>query len=189
MNRKNCITVLVATSMMAVAPLYAGDDMDDVDEHKERTAGQVIDDMSIAARAKAALAADPDTDAIKVDLEVDKDRVQINGFVDSEAERARVEEVVMSIEGVASVKNNLRIQPHDRTAGQYIDDKMLVGQVKAALADDPVAHSLKIDVEVDHGVVSLGGHVGTEAEKTAALNAASRVEGVVEVVDNLDVRS
>jgi osmotically-inducible protein OsmY len=61
--------------------------------------------------------------------------------------------------------------------------------VKAALAEDPVAHTLKIDVEVDHGVVSLGGHVDTEAEREAALNAAKKVAGVVAVINNLDVRS
>jgi osmotically-inducible protein OsmY len=182
MNR-NIIYALCATlAILAAAPLQ-------VAEAEERTAGQVVDDMSIAARTKVALAADPVTDAIKIDIEVDKDMVQLNGFVDTEAERARAEEIARSVEGVAAVKNNLRLQPHDRTVGEYVDDKALVVEVKAALAEDPVAHTLKIDVEVDHGVVSLGGHVDTEAEREAALNAAKKVAGVVAVINNLDVRS
>jgi osmotically-inducible protein OsmY len=182
MNR-NIIYALCATlAILAAAPLQ-------VTEAEERTAGQVVDDMSIAARTKVALAADPVTDAIKIDVEVDKDMVQLNGFVDTEAERTRAEEIAMTIDGVASVKNNLKLQPHDRTTGEYVDDKALVVEVKAALAEDPVAHSLKIDVEVDHGVVSLGGHVDTEAEREAALNAAKKVAGVVAVINNLDVRS
>ncbi|HKX55356.1 MAG TPA: hypothetical protein VJN01_04615, partial [Xanthomonadales bacterium] len=36
----------------------------------ERTAGEVVDDMSIAAQTKTALAADATTDAIKIDVEV-----------------------------------------------------------------------------------------------------------------------
>lgn len=166
-------------ALLLAAPLYAG----------ERTVGQVVDDMSIAARTKTALAADPVTDAIKIDVEVDKDKVQLNGFVDTEAERTRAGEIARSIEGVALVKNNLRLQPHDRTTGEYVDDKLLIAEVKTALAEDPVAHTLKIDIEADHGVISLGGHVDTEAERKAAVTAARQVAGVVDVIDNIDVRS
>jgi hyperosmotically inducible protein len=70
-----------------------------------------------------------------------------------------------------------------------VDDKVLIVQVKTALADDPVAHALEIDIEADHGVISLGGHVDTEAEREAAINAARQVAGVVDVIDNIDVRS
>lgn len=159
------------------------------DEAKERSAGEFVDDMSIAGRLKAALAADPLTDAHDIDIEVDKNNVQLNGFVDTDEERERAGEIAMNLEGVATVKNNLELQPHDRSAGEYIDDKLLISAVKAALAEDPVAHSLKIDVEADHGVISLGGHVDSAAEKEAALVAAANVEGVVRVIDNLDVRS
>jgi hyperosmotically inducible protein len=182
MNRKFAHVSTIALTLMLAAPLHAGED-------KDRTAGQVIDDMSIAARTKTALAADPVTDAIKIDLEVDRDTVQLNGWVDTEEERARAEEVARSIKGVASVKNNLKLQPHDRTAGEYVDDKVLIAEVKAALADDPVAQALTIDIESDHGVISLGGHVDSDAEREAALNAAKKVAGVVKVIDNLDVRS
>ncbi len=155
----------------------------------ERSAGEVIDDASIAAQTKTALAVDSTTDAIKIDVEVDKSMVQLNGFVDSEEERKRAEEIALNIKGVTSVKNNLKIQPRDRTTGEYIDDKLLISSVKAALADDPVAHALEIDIEADQGVISLGGHVDSEAERDAAYMAASQVAGVVKVINNLDVRS
>jgi hyperosmotically inducible protein len=145
--------------------------------------------MSIAARVKSALASDPVTDAIKIDVEVDQDMVQLNGFVDTEAERSRAEEIASSTEGVAAVTNNLQLQPRDRTSGEYVSDKALVTQVKAALAADPVAPALSIDVEADQGVISLGGHVNSEAERDAALEAARRVAGVVKVIDNLDIQS
>ena len=184
MMKKIVIATSSALLLAAASPmLVAGE------ETKERTAGQVIDDMSIATRLKSAFAADPLTDAIDIDIEVDRDKVQLNGFVDSEEERARAEEIARTTKGVASVTNNLQLQPHDRTAGEYVDDKILVTKVKSALAGDPVAHSLKIDVEVDHGIVSLGGHVDSDVEREAALAAAASVEGVKEVIDNMDVRS
>ena len=184
MMKKLVVATSSAILLATAAPmLQAGDGT------KERTAGQVIDDMSIAARLKTAFAADPMTDAIDIDIEVDKDQVQLNGFVDSEEERARAVEIAAATKGVASVTDNLQLQPHDRTAGEYVDDKLLVTKVKSAIAEDPVAHALKIDVEVDHGVVSLGGHVDSKSERNAALAAAAGVEGVKEVIDNLEVRS
>jgi len=182
MNSKFAYVLSVILMMGAAVPLQALAD-------NERTAGQVVDDMGIAAKLKTALASDPLTDAIKIDIEVDQDKVQLNGFVDTEAERTRAGEIASTTEGVTSVTNNLRLQPHDRTAGEYVDDKTLVAEVKAALASDPNAPALTIDVEADHGVVSLGGHVNSEAERAAALEAARRVAGVQKVIDNLDIQS
>lgn len=171
----------VAVISVSAIPAFAGDTA-------ERSAGQVVDDMSIAVRTKAALAKDPVTDAVDIDIEVDHDEVQLNGFVDSAAARDRAGEIAASIEGVASVANNLEVQAGDRTTGQYVDDKALTVSVKTALADDETAHSLKIDVEVSRGVVSLGGHVDSEAEREAAENATAQVDGVKRVINNLEVR-
>jgi hyperosmotically inducible protein len=171
----------VAVISVGTMPAFA-------DDPAERTVGQVADDMSIAARTKAALATDPITDAVDIDIEVDHDEVQLNGFVDSVAARDRAGEIALSIEGVTSVANNLEVQAGDRTAGQYVDDKALTASVKAALAEDETAHSLKIDVEVNNGAVSLGGHVDSEAERKAAENATAQVDGVKRVINNLEVR-
>lgn len=173
------IALMTSIGLAPVGSTFAG----------ERTAGEVVDDMSIAAQTKTKLAADPVTDAIKIDVEVDKSHVQLNGFVDSMEERTRAEEIVRGIHGVESVENNLQLQPRDRTAGEYVDDKILIADVKAALAEDPVAHTLKIDVEANQGVISLGGHVDSAAEREAAYKAAVQVAGVVRVINNLDVRS
>jgi hyperosmotically inducible protein len=178
------LSAALSVSLISVAamPAFAGDPV-------ERSAGQVIDDASIAARTKAAFATDPITDAIDIDIEVDNDQVQLNGFVDSLAARDRAGEIAASIDGVTVVSNNLLIQNGERSPGDYIDDKALTASVKAALADDPTAHALKIDVEVNQGIVSLGGHVDSEAERIAAVNATAQVDGVVRVINNLDVRS
>jgi hyperosmotically inducible protein len=90
---------------------------------------------------------------------------------------------------VASVDNNLQVSDGGkRMAGEYIDDTTLQAQVKAALADDPAVQSLKVDVEVNRGEVSLGGFVDTAAERDAAVATVRRVDGVVTVFNNLTVR-
>ncbi len=53
---------------------------------------------------------------------------------------------------------------------------------------EPAVDAAMIGVEVDHGVVTLSGHVRSYVEKLAAEHAAERVAGVRGVVQKLDVR-
>lgn len=153
-----------------------------------RSTGEVLDDVSIAARTKTALLADSTTDGLNIDVEVDRDRVQLNGFVDSQAQVDQAGVIARSVSGVASVENNLKVSDGDRMAGEYIDDKVLSARVKSALANDALAPSAEIDIEVDRGVVSLGGFVDTKAELDAAFAVANKVSGVRKVINNLAVR-
>jgi osmotically-inducible protein OsmY len=154
-----------------------------------RSTGEVVDDTSIAASIKSSLLADADTDGLNIDVEVDRNRVQLNGFVDSQAQVTRAGEIARGISGVASVENNLRVSDGgNRMAGEYVDDKTLQARVKAALAEDPIVKSMKIDVEVNRGEVSLGGFVDTRAALDAAVATVRKVEGVSKVVNNLTVR-
>lgn len=153
-----------------------------------RSTGQVLDDTSIATRTKTALLADSSTDGLQIDVEVDRDRVQLNGFVDSQAQVDKAGEIARSVSGVASVENNLKVSDGDRMTGEYLDDKVLSASVKSALANDALAPASEIDVEVNRGVVSLGGFVDTKAELEAAIAIAKKVNGVQKVVNNLTVR-
>ena len=154
-----------------------------------RSTGEVMDDTSIATRTKAALLKDADIDGFNIDVEVDRDRVQLNGFVDTPAQVKRAGEIAKSISGVASVENNLLLtKGGDRRAGEYIDDKTLQARVKAALASDALVQSMKIDVEVNRGEVSLGGFVDSNAARDAAVAAASKVVGIRNLVNNMTVR-
>ena len=154
-----------------------------------RSTGEVMDDASISTRTKAALIRDVDIDGLNIDVEVDRDRVQLNGFVDTKAQVKRAGEIARSISGVTSVENNLLVTVGgDRRTGEYIDDKTLQARVKAALLRDPLVQSMKIDVEVNRGEVSLGGFVDSNAEREAAVAAVSKVAGVRNLVNNMTVR-
>jgi hyperosmotically inducible protein len=153
-----------------------------------RSTGQVIDDSAMAAEIKTRLAADSLTDGLDIDVEVDRDRVQLNGFVESAAERDRAIEIARSVAGNRAVDHNLEITEGQRTAGEYIDDKTLITKVNAALADDQVASSLDIDVEVNRGEVTLGGFVDSETQRQAAIDTVRNVSGVRNIVNNLKIR-
>jgi hyperosmotically inducible protein len=153
-----------------------------------RSTGQVLDDTTIATRTKTALLADSTTDGLNIDVEVDRDKVQLNGFVDSQVQVDRAGEIARSVPGVASVENNLQVSGGTRRTGEYIDDKTLSASVKAALIDDPLAPASQIDVEVNRGIVSLGGYVDSNAERDAAVAATAKVKGVQKVINNLALR-
>ncbi len=63
-------------------------------------------------------------------------------------------------------------------AVSYIDDAMITAKVKAALAKDPGASALAIEVETTKGVVQLSGSVDSADEKMKAESIARGVDGV-----------
>lgn len=75
----------------------------------------------------------------------------------------------------------------DRSASQYIDDRMTSRRVDLALAD----HGRRfkdVRVETYRGVVQLNGVVDQPEQKQAALNIARLTSGVRDVVNNITVR-
>jgi osmotically-inducible protein OsmY len=67
-------------------------------------------------------------------------------------------------------------------------DADLQRAIEAELAWDPAVKSTAIGVAVNHGVVSLSGHIDTYAEKWAAEKALRRVPGVKAIAMELDVK-
>ena len=124
----------------------------------------------------------------EINVEVNKGIVQLNGFVDTEKEKAQAEAVAKGVEGVKGVQNNLAIKSGDSTAGSAMDDSGVTAKVKSALIDSSDTKAGDIKVETKAGVVQLSGFVESEAQKTAATKVASGVKGVKSVQNNLSVK-
>ena len=69
-----------------------------------------------------------------------------------------------------------------------MDDTQLKKEVLDALDFEPSVVSAHVGVTVDDGVVTLGGHVATFAERATAERVASRVRGVRGLVVEIEVR-
>ena len=77
-----------------------------------RATGQVIDDGAVTARVKSALAREASIgQAMNVDVTTYRGTVQLSGFVDSEQTVQRAEQIAKAVDGVTSVKNDLRLAP------------------------------------------------------------------------------
>ncbi|HEY8333894.1 MAG TPA: BON domain-containing protein [Tardiphaga sp.] len=57
------------------------------------------------------------------------------------------------------------------------------------LAYEPIVDQAHIGVAVDQDIVTLSGHVGSYAQKLAALSAVRRVKGVHGIADEIEVRN
>lgn len=78
---------------------------------------------------------------------------------------------------------------HERQqVGKFVDDSVLTAKVKAALLRERGVKSTDVKVETNQGRVLLSGFVDSEEQKKRAVRVASRVEGVKEVRDGLNVR-
>jgi hyperosmotically inducible periplasmic protein len=75
-----------------------------------------------------------------------------------------------------------------RTAGRNIDDATITASVKSSLVADKVSNLTRVDVDTTNGVVSLNGVVDSPEQKSRAQQLASRVDGVRNVVNNLQVQ-
>jgi len=76
---------------------------------KEST-GEYVTDSWITTKVKASLAKDPLVKATEVNVETFKGTVQLSGFVSSRAAMDQAVYVTRGIQGVTSVKNDMRIK-------------------------------------------------------------------------------
>ncbi len=75
-----------------------------------------------------------------------------------------------------------------RSAGTYIDDRMVSSKVKGALDDSPTYKFPNVDVSTFNGTVQLNGFVDNQVQKDQAAQIASQVQGVKQLVNNITVQ-
>jgi osmotically-inducible protein OsmY len=76
-----------------------------------------------------------------------------------------------------------------QSPARQLDDNAIQTEVKAKLTGAHFSNLVNIDVNVTNGVVTLAGEVPNADVKARAVHEARDVDGVVRVVDNLQVES
>lgn len=72
--------------------------------------------------------------------------------------------------------------------GEYVDDTVLTGKVKAEIFNDPSLKSAEINVETFKGVVQLSGFVNSKEDINKAVQVARSVKGVVSVKNDMRLK-
>lgn len=154
-----------------------------------KSAGETIDDGVITTKVKAELARDSKTSALHTNVETFRGTVQLNGFAGSAEEKAEATRVARSVGGVQRVDNNLKVDPSRRSAGEFVDDKVIVTKVKADLIADPVVEGHEVTVDSRDGAVLLGGFVDRSEQKAQAERIAAAVGGVKSVDNEIKLKT
>jgi hyperosmotically inducible protein len=172
-------------------------------------AGDMLADAALTAKVKAALIADVDVEASRIDVDSRDGAVKLNGTQSTELGIERAAAIAKAIDGVKAVDNQLRFEasapaasePGAATAavteaasdaaaaaGDAMANGALTAKVKGALLAAPDVKGLQIDVDSRNGVVTLTGTLdsGTAVERAQAI--ARGVDGVRSVESRLAVK-
>lgn len=99
---KRPIAILLAASLLLAAGCAS--------TTTRESTGQYIDDSSITTRVKKAIFDEPSLKVAQINVETYKSVVQLSGFVDTSAQIGTAASVARAVDGVASVKNDLRLK-------------------------------------------------------------------------------
>jgi osmotically-inducible protein OsmY len=102
--------VKFATTLIAALMLTSVVGCASTSSDKHETPGQYIDDAAVTTGVKAAIVKDPSLKVSEINVETYKGVVQLSGFVSSAENIATATTVARSVNGVKSVKNDLRLK-------------------------------------------------------------------------------
>lgn len=103
----NLITVLRKFAMLSVLAIAVSGC---ASTPNDESTGEYLDGAAITAKVKSELALSSDTSALQIEVETFKNKVQLAGFVDSQAEKDAAERIASEVEGVESVDNVLVVK-------------------------------------------------------------------------------
>src|SRR3954467_2256873 len=102
--------VLVAAATAAVLALGACA-TSGTDGEQKATPGQYLDDATVTAKVKTAIASDVGVKAAtNVNVETSRGVVQLSGFADSDAQASQAVQAAKKVNGVRSVRNDIRVK-------------------------------------------------------------------------------
>lgn len=95
---------------LALAGMLAGPLLGCAGSEKSQSTGEYIDDSAISNKVRTELIGDADLNMFQIDVTTYKGVVQLSGFVDSEAAKARATRVASGVAGVKEVRNDLIVK-------------------------------------------------------------------------------
>jgi len=140
-------------------------------------------DEQIKENLETTFTLDNDLKSYKIDIDVDKGWVTLEGTVNAYWEKITAGNEAQDLNGVIGVTNNLGVVPTE----SYIDENIAEDIIKA-LERNVHVDAGDIDVTVEDGRVELDGSVRTITAKNAAYDSALYTPGVVAVDNRIVVK-
>lgn len=141
-----------------------------------------LKDDAIERQVEEAIGLDPRVNVFDMNVQVLGGVARLQGIVGSLEAKLAAGEAAAHVPGVTRVDNMLTVEDprglRDLDIGHRVDE---------VIAEDPAVDPHEVGVRVEDGTAHLVGHVGSELDEENAIRAASRAEGVKEIVSELDI--
>ena len=151
------------------------------DEQRRDQTVVIKSESELEDAVEQALVFDPRVNSLNVAVDADAGAVTLRGTVDSLAARRAAEHDARHTVGVLRVRNLIKVRAS--TPGDAEIEKRL----EAALKRDPYIERYELAIEVIDGEAYLTGTVDTHFEKSRADELASRIYGIEEISNDLEV--
>jgi hypothetical protein len=100
----------LASAWLWLAGCATNGDSPEKGSETSQTPGAYVDDSIITTKVKTAIFNEPGLDSAEISVETYHGVVQLSGFVESQSDISRAIEVAQRVEGVRSVKNDMRLK-------------------------------------------------------------------------------
>jgi osmotically-inducible protein OsmY len=141
-----------------------------------------VSDPELAREAVIALKMALPTCWQNVQIMVHDGRVVLEGAVEWDFQRQRVAEAIRPLRGIRDIRNSITVQPAILACDIQAD-------IEEAFKRNAVIDSDHVEVEVQGPQVTLRGEVRSWSERDQAYKTAASAPGVVNVVDELTIRT
>jgi len=153
------------------------------DELRRSTPYVAMTDEEVKKAVREAFICDPRVEAFNLETNVnEKGEVVLSGIVDNLKAKNAAKQDALNTVGVWRVVNNIKVRPEDT-----FTDREIAENVRLSLNWNPVLEKYDIGVMVRNRRVNLNGTVYSNFEKEYAEEIASKVIGVAEVKNNIEV--
>lgn len=130
-----------------------------------------VDDATVTANVKSALAADAGLAKSAITVDTQKGVVTLSGTVDTDAQKAKAEEIAKGVKGAKSVTNNITVKPAPKPV-VIAPDTELRNAVMANLTKYGITG---VTVDIANGEVTLKGDI-PRAKLQDAIKAANEAK-------------
>jgi len=143
-----------------------------------------VADEKIAEAIESALELHARVLSFEIEADADEGWVTLRGTVDNLRAKSEAEETARLTAGVTGVTNQIKVRlPEER------HDMEIAMDVRLALVHDPYTDRSDLDVRVRNGRVTLTGVVDSYLEHAEAIETASGIRGVRDVLPRIEVAS
>lgn len=105
-KRSLALLMLVMTAIFGVVSCTSTRTQED--------ANQYVQGSSITAKVKSELMADPDINALQINVKTYKNVVQLSGFVDNYKQKLKAAQIARNVSGVVAVQDSLVVKSKRR---------------------------------------------------------------------------